>query len=135
MAEQLSVMRALALLPLVALVSCASTVQSDSADRAKLDTELAARTAGKPQTCIRLDEAVGTQAYRDVLVYRPGRRVTYVNAAPGCTGNDTDPIFVNEVHGSQLCRGDVIRTVSRTGGFQTGFCILGDFTPYRAAPR
>jgi hypothetical protein len=131
MAKQLFVKRALALLPLVGLAACATTMTSGADDRAKLDAELATKVAGKPQTCIRLDEAQGSQAYDDVLVYRASRRLTYVNAAPGCRGHEIDPIFVTDVRGSQLCRGDVVRLVSRTGGFQSGFCVLGDFTPYR----
>ena len=54
-----------------------------------------------------------------------------MNDAKGCNSFDSDPIFVNDVRGSQLCRGDVVRLISRTGGIQGPFCVLGDFTPYR----
>jgi hypothetical protein len=133
MAEQLSVMRMLAILPVMALAaSCASMPRADdSAARAELDKELAGKIAGQPRTCIRLDEANSAKIYPDAIAYRTSRRLTYVNASPGCQSFDTDPIFVNDVRGSQLCRGDVVRLVSRAGGIPGPFCVLGDFTPYR----
>ncbi len=131
MAEQLSVMRILAILSVAALAaSCATAAQprDDSADMAK---ELVGKVAEKPRSCIPLDDARGAKVFNDAIVYRVSRRLSYVNAAKGCNSFDNDPIFVNEVRGSQLCRGDVIRLVSRSGGIPGPFCVLGDFTPYR----
>jgi hypothetical protein len=131
MAQQLSLIRLMALLPTIALVgSCAgmATQRDDSADLAK---ELAGKVAEKPRTCIPLDEARSAKIYKDALVYRTGRSLTYVNESKGCTSFDPDPIFINQVFGNQLCRGDVVRTVSRTGNIPGPFCVLGDFTPYR----
>jgi len=131
MAQQLSLIRLAASLPVMALVaSCAgmATQRDDSADLAK---ELAGKVAEKPRSCISLDEARSAKVYKDALVYRTSRRLTYVNAAKGCSAFDPDPIFINEVHGSQLCRGDVVRTISRTAAIPGPFCVLGDFTPYR----
>jgi hypothetical protein len=124
-------MRTLALLPVMALAaSCAgmATQRDDSADLAK---ETAGKFAEKPRTCISLDDARGAKLFNDAIVYRVSRRLSYVNTAKGCNSFDSDPIFVNEVRGSQLCRGDVVRLVSRTGGIPGPFCVLGDFTPYR----
>lgn len=125
-------MRMLIILPLLALASCAGSSSRSPDDSAALAKELAGKTAGEPRSCIPLDDARSPTAYHDALVYRTSRRLTYVNAARGCDSFDPDPIFVNRVMGSQLCRGDIVQLVSRTGGIPGPFCILGDFTPYRA---
>ncbi len=130
MAEQLLVMRRL-VLPLFALVaSCTSLplARDDSADLAK---ETVGKVAEKPRSCIALDDARGAKLFNDAIVYRVNRRLSYVNAAKGCNAFDTDPIFVNEVSNGQLCRGDIIRLISRSGGIPGPTCVLGEFTPYR----
>lgn len=130
MAEQLLVMRRL-VLPLFALMaSCTSLplARDDSADLAK---ETVGKVAEKPRSCIALDDARGAKLFNDAIVYRVNRRLSYVNAAKGCNAFDTDPIFVNEVSNGQLCRGDIIRLISRSGGIPGPTCVLGEFTPYR----
>ena len=131
MAEQLSVTRTLALLPFIALAAACTTMAMPRDDSADLAKETAGKVAEKPRSCIPLDDARGAKIFNDAIVYRVSRRLTYVNAAKGCSSFDNDPIFINDVHGSQLCRGDVVRTVSRSGGIPGPFCVLGDFTPYR----
>jgi len=131
MAEQLFVIRIVTLLPALALVaSCAgtATLRDDSAELAQ---ETAGKIAEKPRSCIALNEAQSTKVYSDALVYRSSRRLVFVNNSKGCRSFDPDPIFVNEVRGSQLCRGDVVRMISRGSNIPGPFCILGDFTPYR----
>lgn len=112
------------------LASCAgmATQRDDSAELAK---ELAGKVAEKPRICIPLTEANSAKIYKDALVYRSSRQLTYVNASKGCSSFDPDPIFINQVYGSQLCRGDVVQTISRIGNIAGPFCVLGDFTPYR----
>lgn len=122
-----------ALVPLVAMAaSCASVPRNADTDRAALEKELVGKVAEKPRSCIPLVDANGAKIYEDAIVYRASRRLSYVNDAKGCRSFDPDPIFVSEVRGSQLCHGDLIRLVSRTGGIPGPFCVLGDFTPYRA---
>ncbi len=123
--------RLAAAFPLVLVVAACATMGVQRDDTADLAKELAGKVAEKPRTCIPLDEARSTKIYMDALVYRASRRLTYVNESKGCTSFDSDPIFINEVHGSQLCRGDVVRTVSRLGNIPGPFCVLGNFTPYR----
>jgi len=118
-------------LPLFALMaSCTSLplARDDSADLAK---ETVGKVAEKPRSCIALDDARGAKLFNDAIVYRVNRRLSYVNAAKGCNAFDTDPIFVNEVSNGQLCRGDIIRLISRSGGIPGPTCVLGEFTPYR----
>lgn len=119
------------MLPLFVLVaSCTSLplARDDSADLAK---EIVGKVAGKPRSCIALDDARGAKLFNDAIVYRVNRRLSYINGAKGCNAFDIDPIFVNEVSNGQLCRGDVIRLISRSGGIPGPACVLGDFTPYR----
>lgn len=126
-------MRSLIIPPLfVVLASCAGASSRSPDDSAAIAKEVAGKTAGEPRSCIPLDDASSATAYHDAIVYRTSRRLTYVNAARGCDAFDPDPIFVNRVMGSQLCKGDIVQLVSRTGGIPGPFCILGDFTPYRA---
>jgi hypothetical protein len=131
MAEQLSVIRVALLAPVLALATSCATMSPPRDDTADIAKALAGKVAEKPRTCIALDDARGAKVYNDAILYRVSRRLTYVNDAKGCNSFDPDPIFVSEVRGSQLCRGDVVKLVSRVGGFQGPFCILGDFTPYR----
>lgn len=132
MAEQLSVIRTLAALPLLVLAASCATMPPGRDDSADLAKELTGKVAEKPRSCIALDDARSAKIFDDAILYRTSRRLSYVNASKGCRAFDSDPIFINEVHGgSQLCRGDVVRTVSRSGGIPGPFCVLGEFTPYR----
>ena len=67
---------------------------------------------------------------RTALVYNAGS-VIWVNRPDNARDLDDDDILVTRTFGSQLCRLDIVRTVDRTGGFQTGFVALGEFVPYR----
>jgi hypothetical protein len=120
------------ILPMALLTGCATALQTAQGPDPKLAAELEGRVAGKPQSCIRLDQAVGSQVYRDAIVYREGRNRIWLADAPGCGSSRglNDDILVQNVWGSQLCRGDIIRLVERTGGFQSGACSIQKFTPY-----
>jgi hypothetical protein len=136
MAEQLSVIRTLAALPLIVLAASCASMPPGRDDSADLVKELTGKVAEKSRSCISLDDARSAKIFDDAILYRTSRRLNYVNAAKGCRTFDPDPIFINEVRGgSQLCRGDLVRTVSRSGGIPGPFCVLGDFTPYRTPKR
>jgi hypothetical protein len=131
MAQQLSLIRLAAPLPAMALLASCAGMAMQRDDTPDLAKELAGKVAEKPRTCIPLDQARRARIFKDALVYRASRRLTYVNASKGCNAFDPDPILINQVYGSQLCRGDVVQTVSRAGNIPGPFCVLGDFTPYR----
>jgi len=132
MTNNFSMIRFAAMLPLmVACASCA-TMAAQRDDSAEFAKEIEGKVADKARTCIPLADASSAKAFNDALVYRVSRRLTYVNKASGCNAFDRDPIFVTDVRGSQLCRGDVVQLVSRVGGIAGPVCILGDFTPYRS---
>jgi len=118
-------------LPFALLAGCATTTQTASGPDVRLEKALAGKVAGTPQNCIRLDQATGSEIFRDTILYRAGRNRYYLADAPGCGGsNRFDSILVQNVFGAQLCRGDTVRVVERTGGFTSGFCAIGGFTPY-----
>jgi hypothetical protein len=120
------------ILPLMMLGGCA-TVASETAQGPdpRLTAELEGRVAGKPQNCLPLDRTVGSEIFRDVILYRESRNRVWVADAPGCgASRPSDDILVQNVFGSQLCRGDIVRQVSRVGGFAGGACSIRSFTPY-----
>jgi hypothetical protein len=120
------------ILPLIMLGGCA-TVADESAQGPdpRLTEALAGRVAGKPQNCLPLDKAVGSEIFRDAILYREGRSRFWLADAPGCGGTrHNDYILVQNVFGSQLCRGDIVRLAERTGGMTAGACSIRSFTPY-----
>lgn len=126
-------------LPVAALIlsSCAATpaqIARDQADtartQAKLDKRLAGYTAGKTTDCIRPVNA-SVDIFGDTLVYRDsGTRLYKTTTTGGCFGLKRDDIIVTRSFNGQLCRGDIVRTVDRTGGFPSGSCSFGDFVSY-----
>lgn len=120
------------ILPLALLTGCATTSQTAQAPDPKLTDALEGRIAGKPQNCIPLDQATGNEIFRDAILYRASRGKYFLADAPGCGSSrgNNDYILVQNVFGSQLCRGDIIRLVERVGGFTGGSCAIRSFTPY-----
>jgi hypothetical protein len=119
-------------LPMALLTGCATTSQTAQGPDPKLTAALDGKVAGKSQSCIPLDEASGNEIFRDAILYRTGRNKYWLADAPGCGSarGANDYILVQNVFGSQLCRGDLIRLVDRTSGFQGGACSVRSFTPY-----
>jgi hypothetical protein len=121
-----------AFLPLALLTGCATTTETAQGPDPKLTTALEGRIAGKEQSCIPLDQATGNEVFRDAILYRASRSRYFVADAPGCglSRGHNDYILVQNVFGSQLCRGDIVRLVERVGGFTSGSCAIRGFTPY-----
>jgi hypothetical protein len=120
------------ILPLALLSGCATTTETAQGPDPKLTAALEGKVAGKPRDCISLNEANGNEIFRDAILYRAGRNKYFLADAPGCGSarGSNDYILVQNVFGSQLCRGDLIRLVERTGGFTAGACSIRGFTPY-----
>lgn len=117
----------------LALSGCATTgVQETRAEDPGIAVALAGLTPEKPRSCIPLDDTRSTEKFDGTILYRVSARLTYRADIPGCYGLRRDPILVVDVHGSSLCRGDLVRLVDRgTSGFTSGACVFGDFVPYR----
>lgn len=122
---------------LLLLGACAATPQeieraaaADARTAAKLDQRLAGYTPGQPTSCIPMRNT-SVEIFGDTLVYRMGSNQLYVtNTNGGCLGLKRDDIIVTRSYGTQLCRGDFVRTIDRATQFPSGACTFGDFTPY-----
>jgi len=132
--ERNGIMRTLAL----ALAGTAALLGASALEaRPKLTPEqqlaklLEGREAGKPVSCISLDDTRDmTVLDKTAIVYHSGG-VIWVNRPRNPEHVDSDDILVTHPTGSQLCNLDIVNTVDRVGQFPTGFLSLGDFVPYR----
>ena len=132
MIKSWSIVRTITLLPLFVFAASCATVPEQEGTDPKLTEALAGKVAEKPRMCIPLDEARSGEVFRGAILYRTSRRLNYVSTSPGCRTFANDPIFVNRVYSSQLCRGDIVQFVDRTSSIPGPACVLGDFTPYRS---
>src|SRR6185369_9117632 len=90
--------------------------------------EIAGRTAGPPESCVRNDSSSSVHFTNgSALVFTSGSTV-WLNTTrcPALTDNDL-PVF--QLYGSQYCRGDIVKTVDRYSGIPGPSCVLGDFIP------
>jgi hypothetical protein len=133
-------MRIFLMLPLFGiLASCASgppsaaTLKYQAREKSKLETALAGKVAGKPQSCIRSRDVSGPESFGDnILVFRVSRKLSYVNETRGsCKEIGNGRALVTRSFNGDLCRGDIATSADLTAGFETGSCSLGDFVPYR----
>lgn len=121
-------------LPLLALVLFAAGAMAADSDKEAHDLAkaLAGRTPGKSFDCVDPTWAGSPQIIGNrTLIYREtGRGVLRNDLPEACPGLDDDSIIVNEIHGSQLCSGDLFYTLQRGSRIPGPHCRLGKFTPY-----
>ena len=118
---------------LLLLGACTTTAteQSDARDRARLERALAGLTPGEPVRCLRRDQFNQIRTFDGTILYVAGRNRLWRNDVVGsCAGLRRGDIVVTRSFGGQVCDGDIIQTRSPTGGFLSGSCSLGRFTPY-----
>ncbi|MBD3730890.1 MAG: hypothetical protein IE933_14415 [Sphingomonadales bacterium] len=97
----------------------------------KLAKMLEGREAGEPRSCIATFDSNSLQIIdKTALVYRSGKTIWVSRPADPDSLDDSDILVIKRFSGSQLCKLDMLHTVSRTGGFYTGNVMLGDFVPY-----
>jgi hypothetical protein len=97
----------------------------------QVPVELAGRAAGPPVNCVQtnqLDSLRISQNNRHALIYGSGRTV-YANNLGVCRYG-SDDVLVTEQFGSQLCRGDIVRSFDRYSRIPGPTCVLSDFVPY-----
>jgi len=133
-------MRALALLPLIAVAACAQTpadtaraAQERQAEQAGLDKALAGLTRGRTTSCIPSTyPGANTEGHGATILYRVSRNLIYrTDTAGGCENLGRGDILVSRQLEGRPCRGDIATTVSPTSRTVTGSCSFGDFTEYR----
>jgi len=125
-----SVLAATAMLASAAGASAATSAEKGEAELARL---IDGRTAGEPVNCI---SALNSSRIRIIehvgVVYDAGKTIYVARSDdPKALGPWDVPVF--QRFGSQLCTNDVIRTVDRSTGMQTGVVFLDDFVPYTKA--
>ncbi|RYE00940.1 MAG: hypothetical protein EOP61_12655 [Sphingomonadales bacterium] len=129
-------MRTAILLGALALAGCAANAdpaQNRKQERAEreLARALEGRVAGEPADCISSMMASGPQIIdANTLLYRQGSRVWRNDLDGGCPGLDPNDTLIIEVHGSQLCRRDLVRVREPGSSIPGPSCTLGKFTPY-----
>ena len=136
-------MRILLPLLLIPVAACTASPREvdrqarvEAGDQAALARELVGLTPGRPQSCVSQTQLRDMKSFGDTLVYRGPGRVRYVNrTSGGCDLGHDDAILVTSTPSTQLCRGDIARTVSRTSHFPVGSCSFGDFVPYSPPER
>jgi hypothetical protein len=93
------------------------------------------RVPGEPVSCISQYQTRDLEIIdKTALVYKSGSTL-YVNRPRNAESLDDDDILVTRLHGSQFCSLDIVQTYERSGHFWNGFVSLGDFVPYRRAPK
>lgn len=121
-------MRVFILLLALVAASCAAPRPERSGDPA----ELHGRTAGIAQRCVSLrptDSLRAADTDPHTLVYRSGP-IIWANHLGQCAFA-SDDVLVTEPTGSDLCRGDLVRSFDRSSHIPGPSCVLGDFVPYR----
>jgi hypothetical protein len=92
---------------------------------------LEGRVAGQPVDCISLFDSRDQQVIdKTAIVYKGGSTI-YVNRPTNARDLDRDDVLVSNIHGSQVCKLDVVRLHDRSGGWFNGFVGLEQFVPYR----
>lgn len=123
-------------LPLLALVLVAAGAMAADSDRDARDLAkaLAGRTPGKPIDCVDPTWVGSPQIIGNrTLIYHPTGPILRNDLPDACPGLDDDSIIVNDIHGSQMCSGDLFSTIQRGSRIPGPKCRLGKFTPYAKA--
>ena len=88
--------------------------------------------AGEPAHCVTIypqHALLVSENNRHTLLYNDGR-ITWANELARYCRFRFDDVLVTELHGSQYCRGDIVRSFDRTSHIPGAGCVLNDFVPY-----
>ncbi len=123
-----------------ALAGCSAAVATQdrqSRSERELAEALAGRTAGPPTDCISVNDAEGPQVIdgRTLLYRRTGRVLWRNDLESECPSLRPFSTIVIEVHGSQVCRRDLFRTIESGSPIPGAYCQLGKFTPFTKPKR
>ena len=119
----------------LALAGCAAAGPIASSDENRLQRWLDRRTAGAPANCVPVMSGRSlTIVDSSTLVYDAGTTIWVNRLDSPCPGLDDRDTLVVDLHGSQYCRGDLVRGVTPGMSIAGPKCPLGDFVPYRRLP-
>ena len=123
------------LLPLLAVA--AGAAQAKPVDHeAELARAIAGRVAGPPVDCIDMHRVLGSHIIPGVAIVYDTGGTLYVNRPrAGADTMDQWDIMVNRLYSSELCSIDTVQLVDQGSHMYSGTVFLGEFVPYRRAPR
>jgi len=119
-----------------AVLACtASSVPDTPSPRAQRDLAeaLAGRTPGPPQRCISNFRSSNMRVIDDdTLLFEDGRTVYLQKPRGPCfgLGNGSRTLVTRQFGTSELCDGDINRTVDLIAHIEGGACVFGPFVPY-----
>ena len=101
--------------------------------QARLDAELAGRTAGPAATCLPQRDIRQTRTIAGGVMLFEGRNDTlWVNrASAGCAALRHGRAFHTVTPSTSLCSGDIVTVFDPVSGTEFGGCHLDHFVPYR----
>jgi hypothetical protein len=115
----------------VLAVGSAADARNRQNGEERLAKMIEGRVPGRPVDCISIFDSRDQRVIdKTAIVYGSGRTI-YVNRPSNARDLDDDDVLVSNVHGSQVCKLDVVRIHDRSGGFYHGFVGLEQFVPYR----
>lgn len=126
------------------LVGCAMSpadqARQDAAasrEEARLDKALAGfEPTGRKSSCIPRFDVQQTKLYDSAILFERSRNHVYrSDVGPGCSRGQDDILVFKSVNGSSYCSGDIVQLRSRSGGFFSGTCSLGEFTELKRDAR
>jgi hypothetical protein len=110
-------------------------IAAEAKEAARLAEDLKGFTAGEPRRCLPRNADRGIESYGETtLIFRVSSKLLYKNEvrAGSCPKIGKTRALITTSYGSgQLCNGDRGSSADLVAGIDSGFCILGDFVPYR----
>ncbi|MGX7927320.1 hypothetical protein ACWPMX_12210 [Tsuneonella sp. HG094] len=127
-------MRIVALAALAAAIVAGPSVAADRlTGEAKLTKILEGRVAGTPTSCINtFVNRDSTVIDNTAVVYGRGRTI-WVNRTANPRDLDNSDALLVRMHGTQLCRQDIVTSFDTSTGMYTGNVFLTEFVPYTLA--
>ena len=121
---------ALAALAAMTVAAGPSVARERPTGQEQLAKLLEGRVAGTPTNCINTFVNKDSRVIdRTAVVYGRGKTI-WVNVPANADDLDDDDAMVIRMHGSQLCRQDIVTTIDTATRMYTGNVFLGDFVPY-----
>jgi hypothetical protein len=126
-------MKRTCILPALLGAACFACAPAPSGIPAQQVAELVGRTAGLPQSCVRIErsEVLRVSPNNEHLVLYGRTGTIWANdLGPNCRLSSGDTLIVQPIR-SSYCRGDLVRSANPASGMGGRSCFLGDFIPYR----
>jgi len=116
----------------IAFAGTANAASPRPTPQAQLAKITAGRTAGKPVSCLRLNDIRSSRIINGTAIVYEGQNGTlYVNTPPSGASFLRDGLtLVTDTHSDQLCNVDIVRLVDMPMHMQAGSIGLGMFVPY-----